>query len=516
MFTFWFDTVLVDGVAEEIRGMRATPSLFRLLRVPAALGRTFTDAEGEIGAEDKVVLSDGLWRRLYGGDPAVIGRELRLGWTGRRYTIIGVMPTGFSFFERGDDGHARASHEGVEFWIPLAFTDAQKSDSARTRYGFLHVGRLRPGATLEQVQAQLDAVHDANVKRFPEFRYAELGMYTAVTPLQDALTRDIRSILYLLWGGAGFVLLIGAINIANLSLVRARMRARELATRLSLGARRLQVTRQLIIEGLVPAAIGGVAAAGVGAAILRALTATGVENLPNAAQVRMDTTTFAFVGAVCGLVGVLIGLVPAITVGGLTINHVLADGSRLGTSGRATRLFGRALVVTQVALSVVLLIGATLLLTSFRHLLRVDPGFTAARVTTATVFPPPSRYPDAPAVDTLVDRFLKAVRAIPGVEAAGITSNVALSGYASPATVAADNDPTARPDAVVIPSVVSVTPGYFEAMATRLVRGRYFAESDRRPRCASRSWTSGWPHGSGPIRIRSARACIVATPVRTP
>ena len=331
-------------------------------------------------------------------------------------------------------------------------------------------------------------------------------MYTTVTPLQDALTRDIRSILYLLWGGAGFVLLIGAINIANLSLVRARMRARELATRLSLGARRLQVTRQLIIEGLVPAAIGGVAAAGVGAAILRALTATGVENLPNAAQVRMDTTTFAFVGAVCGLVGVLIGLVPAITVGGLTINHVLADGSRLGTSGRATRLFGRALVVTQVALSVVLLIGATLLLTSFRHLLRVDPGFTAARVTTATVFPPPSRYPDAPAVDTLVDRFLEAVRAIPGVEAAGITSNVALSGYASPATVAADHDPAAPP---VIPSVIAVTPGYFEAMATRLVRGRYFAESDRSTtlrvaildeRLAARLWPNQDPIGKGVYR----------------
>ncbi len=479
LFTLWFDTIAIDGMAEEVRGIRATPSLFRLLRVPPALGRTFTDAEGEVGSEQKVVLSHGLWQRLYGGDPAAVGKELRLGWTGRRYTVVGVMPPGFSFFDRGYDGHARTPNQDVQFWIPLALTAAQKSDSARTRYGFFQVGRLRPGATVEQAQAQIDAVRTAIVRRFPQFRYDELGMYTVVMPLQDALTRDIRGTLYLLWGGAGFVLLIGAINIANLARARAGLRARELATRLSLGARRFQVTRQLIVEGLVPAAIGGAAAVAVAAAILAVLTASGVNNLPNAARVGMDATTIAFVCAICSLVGVLIGLVPATTLRGVAINRVLADGNRSGTSGRAARLFGRGLVVTQVALSVVLLIGATLLLTSFRHLLRVDAGFTAARVTTATLFPPPSRYPDDRAMSALFDRFLDAVRAIPGVEAAGITSNVALSGFASPATVSPGGDRSAPDEQPVIPSVISVTPGYFEAMATRLVRGRYFETSDR-------------------------------------
>jgi predicted permease len=504
MFTFWFDTLAIDGMAEEVRGMRATPSLFRLLRVPPALGRAFTDAEGEIGAERKVILSHGLWQRLYGGDPAVIGRDLRLGWTGQQYTIVGVMPPGFSFFESGYGGHALVPGQDIQFWIPLAFTPEQKSDRARTRYGFFHVGRLRPGATVELVQAQIDAVHATIVKRFPEFRLAELGMYTVVTPLQEALTRDVRRTLYLLWAAAGFVLLIGAINIANLALARSSVRTRELATRLALGARRFQLTRQLMIEGLIPAGIGGLAAVAVGAGILDALAASGMADLPNAARVEMGSTVVIFVGVVSVLVGILIGLMPSTMAGPVTIRQSLAEGSRSGTDGRAARLFRRGLVVTQVALSVVLLIGAALLLTSLRHLLSVDTGFTAARVTTATIFPPPSRYPDTKAIAALSNRLLDRVRAIPGVEAAGITSNVALSGFASPATVSVAGQSPAPGQAAVVPSVVSITPGYFESMGTPLVRGRYFADSDRNTtlpvaivdeRLAARLWPNEDPIG---------------------
>ena len=270
MFTLWFDSLTLDGVPQELRGMRVTPSLLRVLRVSPALGRTFTDAEGEIGQDQKVILSYSLWQRLYGGDPGVLGQPLRLAWTGNLYTIVGVMPREFSFFDQGYDGHAAPS-PGVQFWIPLAFTPEQKADSARARYGFFHVGRLRSGATVEQVQAQLDALHAANVKRFPQLRSTELGMYSAVTPLQEALTRRVRRTLYLLWAGAGFVLLIGAINLANLSLARASVRRRELATRLALGAARFQVARQLLIEAMLPAALGGAASIAVAAAILQVL-----------------------------------------------------------------------------------------------------------------------------------------------------------------------------------------------------------------------------------------------------
>ena len=253
MFTYWFDTVAIDGIPQELRGMRATPSLFRVLHVPAALGRTFTEAEGETGADRKIILSHGLWQRLYGGDPTAVGRDLRLGWTGQPYTIVGVMPREFSFFDQGDDGHARTGGDEPSSGSRWPSRPRRSPTTARTRYGFFHIGRLRPGATIEQVQAQLDALHAANLERFPQFRFAELGMYTAATPLQEALTRSVRRMLYLLWAGAGFVLLIGALNIANLSLARASARPRELATRLALGAGRLRLMRQLIFEGRAPA-----------------------------------------------------------------------------------------------------------------------------------------------------------------------------------------------------------------------------------------------------------------------
>lgn len=508
LFTYWFDTVTIDGVPEELRGMRVTPSLFRVLRVAPAHGRAFTEAEAEIGAEHKVILSHGLWQRLYGGDPAAVGQPLRLGWTGQLYTIVGIMPRGFTFFDQGYDGHAGSSGEGVQFWIPLALTPEQRSNRARTRYGFFHIGRLRPGATLEQVQAQVDALHAATVKRFPEFRFEELGMHTAVTPLHEALTRGIRPTLYLLWGGAGFVLLIGAINMLNLALARVSRRGRELATRVALGAARSRLTRQLIVEALVPAAIGGAAAIGAGAVILQGLAATGLEHLPNAAEIRMDGAVLGVVGLLAALVGLLLGAVPAMTARSPALNQALADSSRTGTSGRTARLFRRGLVVAQVALSVVLLIAATLLLTSFRHLLAVDAGFNAERVTTATIFPPPSRYPDSTAVVALSNRLLDRVRAMPGVEAAGITSNIALSGFESPATVsAAEGRGTAI--AEVVSSVVAVSPGYFEAMSTPLVRGRRFVEGDRDralrvaivdERLASRLWPGEDPLGKAIYR----------------
>ncbi len=333
-------------------------------------------------------------------------------------------------------------------------------------------------------------------------------MYSAVTPLQEALTRPVRRTLYLLWAGAGFVLLVGAINIASLSLARASARRRELATRLALGAARFQVARQLLVEAMMPAALGGAAGIAVGAAILRALAFTGLENLPNAANVRMDATTIGFVAVVSAAVGLLIGLVPTTTAGAWTVSQILWDGSRFATGGRTARRFRRALVVTQVALSVVLLIAATLLFTSFRHLLGLDAGFTATGVVTATIFPPPSRYPNPQAVVTLQDRVLERVRAMPGVEAAGITSNIALSGFESPSTVSAVGR-AATEDATVVPSVVGVTPGYFAAMTTPLIRGRHFAESDREDtlrvaivdeRLAGRLWPGEDPIGKGIYR----------------
>jgi predicted permease len=521
MFTFWFDTIGGGGAPVELRGMRATPSLFRVLQVDAALGRTFTDDEGESGADRKIILSHGLWQRRFGGDAAVIGRDIKLGWTGQPYTVVGVMPRGFSFFETGD-GHAPGQGDAIAFWIPLAFTDAQKSDASRTRYGFFHIGRLRPEATVAQVQSQVDALNAAIVERFPGLGFADLHMHTAVTPLQDALTRGVSRILYLLWGGVGFVLLIGAFNIANLALARASARTRELATRLALGAGRLRIARQLVFEGMILASLGGLAGLAVAIGILKTLGSSGMSTLPNAAAIEIDGVVIVFTLGVAGLVGVLVGVVPAATMSRVDLHQVLAEISRGGTAGRATQFFRRGLVVAQVACSVVLLIGAGLLLTSFRNLLAVDAGFTADRVLTATIFPPPSRYADQAAVAALSERILESVRAIPGVTAAGVTSNIALSGRTSPSSVAA-TDRAPRPgEAVVLPSVIAASSGYFEAMGTPLVRGRYFAGSDRPgsqqvavvdERLAARFWPNGNPIGRA-IRRGDSDAYTIVGVVR--
>ena len=508
MFSGWFDTIVIDGVAQELRGVRATPSLFRVLKVQPALGRAFTDADGETGHDLKIILSHGLWQRLYGGDPNVIEKDIRLGWTGQRYTIVGVMPRGFSFFERGNDGHARGAGDSINFWIPLAATPAMKADTARTRYGFFQIGRLRTGATIDQLRAQSDAWNQQMFERFPQFNFAGLQMYTSVLPLQEALTRGVRRILYLLWGGAAFVLLIGALNIANLSIARASTRTKDLAMRLALGAGRFRLMRELVLEGVLLAGAGGLAGIAIGAGLLQLLVSS-IANLPNAASVRLDLPVITGVLGAALVVGVLIGLASSSILGRLDLNHALAEGGRGGTGGRAVRLVRRTLIVAQVGASVVLLIGASLLLTTFRNLLSVDAGFNPERVITATMFPAPSRYADQTAVATFFTRALESIRGIPGVNAAGITSNIALSGSNSPSTVSAADRPPRPDEPPLVPSVVVVSPGYFEAMSTPLLRGRVFAESDRADtqpvaildeRLAARLWPNENPLGKGVIR----------------
>jgi predicted permease len=459
--------VELDGSPQLVRGMAATPSLFRLLAIAPALGRAFDESEGEIGSEQRVILSSGLWRDTYAAEPDVLGKELRL--AGLPYTIVGVMPEGFEFA----DPEAR-------FWIPLAFTAEDKSDDRRHSNNWQHIGRLKPGATLEQAQAQVDAINAANLDRFPQFKelLINAGFHTSVERLQDVLVRSVARTLYLLWGGAAFVLLVGALNIANLALARSTLRTKELGTRVALGASRGRIAGQLVVEGLLVALIAGVLGAAVAAGMLRALESLGLDRLPRGAEVHMDLTVFGTILIVSAVAGVLIGLVPLLHVPRANLSSVLQESSRGGSAGTRVRSVRRTLVVAEVAFAFVLLIGSGLLVASFRNLLAVNPGFESNGVITAGVLIPRTSYPELTDIRVFVDRALTAIRAVPGVVNAGATTIIPLSGNNSDSVILAEGYEMQPGESLVSPMQIVVTPGYFEAMSTPLVRGRFFTEGD--------------------------------------
>jgi putative ABC transport system permease protein len=294
-------TLDINGTPAQVPGMAVTPSFFPLVRTAPAHGRTFTADEGEIGGEQKVILSDTLWRTLYGLDLGAIGRQLRIG--GRLYTIVGIMRRGFDFVD-----------PEVRFWVPLAFTPEEKTGHHSNNW--YHIGRLKPGATLAQVQAQVDAVNAANLDRFPQFKdvIINAGFHTTVEPLQHMIVKDVERVLYLLWGGAAFVLLIGALNLANLSLARMTMRRKEIATRLAIGAGRAQLLRQLVVENVLIGSAGGIAGVLLGAAILRMLTVIGLDRFPRASEVHIDGAVVLAALGMSVVVGVVMGFLPLASV----------------------------------------------------------------------------------------------------------------------------------------------------------------------------------------------------------
>ncbi len=465
MFNFGDQTVDLNGTPEKITGMNATPSLFRLLQVSPLLGRTFAEDEGEMGAEQKVLLSYGLWRQMYAGAPDVLGKELRL--NGRPYTIVGVMPVDFSFIK-----------PTVRLWVPLAFTPEQKK--ARHSNNWYNVGRLKPGATLQQAQIQVDALNRANLERFPQWKeiLINAGFHTSVEPLLDMLVKDVRSTLYLLWGGAVFVLLIGAVNIANLALARVTLRRKEFATRLALGAGRAQITWQVVIENVLVCGVGGLAGVGLGAAILQSLMAMGLKQLPRVNEVRIDGPVVVVALAMAIGSGILVGLIPLANVFRTNLNDALHEDSRTGTTGTGSRRLRQILVVAQIGFAFVLLVGAGLLLVSFRQLLKVDPGYNTSGVVTVSTSAPRSRYPHEPELRSLASRSLEAIRRIPGVTAAGATSNIPFSDNHSDSVIFAEGYVMKPGESLISPREVTVTPGYFEAMGISMVRGRAFDDRD--------------------------------------
>ncbi|HYU35096.1 MAG TPA: ABC transporter permease [Thermoanaerobaculia bacterium] len=466
---YWDESVTLTGDGREperVKASGATASVFSILRVPPALGRAIQAADEQPHAEPVVVLSRDLWRRRFGGDPNVVGSTLRVDGVLRR--IVGIMPDRFQF----------PSAE-TRLWVPVTLDPAtlQAGD-----FSYRGVARLRPDASPERAARELSGL----VGRIPDLPGSELtpetirnsGFSVLVHPLRDDVVGSVEQILWLLLGSVGLILAIACANVANLFLVRAEGRLREVAVRSALGASRWDITRLFLAESLALSLLGGALGLALAAAGVRMLVALGPEGLPRLEEIAVDGPVLAFTVAVTVLAGLLVGLFAALRCGRLALVPALKEGGRGGTAGRERLRARNALVIVQVALALILLVGAGLMVNSFWHLLRVDPGLDPRGILTVRLDLPENEYTDAASTVRLVTQLLERVRAIPGVQSAGMIDQLPLAGSGSSSGHTIEGlslPPGAMP---LLLATRLVSPGYFEALHVPLREGRSFDRLD--------------------------------------
>jgi putative ABC transport system permease protein len=481
-----------DGEPERVQAAGVSTDFFQVLRQVPVAGRDFLAEEGTPGKNGVVVLSHALWQRRFGGDRGLVGRSIQLG--DRPAVVVGIMPQGFDFPER------------AELWFPLVLR-AEDTDN----WYLSTVARLKPGQTVADAHREVVAMSDefmlSRPDRFPDARPG--GARAVVQPLLRSLVGDARTPLLVLLGAVGFVLLIASANIGNLLLARALARGREMALRCCLGASSGRLAAQLLTESLLLAVLGGAAGLLLGALGIRAIQGLEVGPVPRLAEVRLDPLVLLFTIGVTLAAGVLFGAAPAIRASRMDPLDGLREGARGGTSGGARRL-SHGFVVAQFALSLILLIGAGLLLRSFRRTLEVDPGFRPENVLTARVQLPYPKYGNDTAVRVFQSRLLESVRSLPGVHQAGLVNRVPFSRGNPQQNLYVEGQPPRPGDAVPVVNARAASPGYFEAIGTPILRGRGILPSDQAgaPRVAVVDETVArqyWP-GGDPIgkRIRTS------------
>jgi len=470
VYQYWGHTIGEAGSTERVRSMRVSPSLFPLLRVRPLLGRLFTEEEMDPGNEQKIILSHGFWQERYGGNPNAVGQDLRV--NGRPYTIVGILPEGFHFLGERDN----------RFYVPIPFTPEERTVERLHSNNFEMIARLAPGATIEQARSQIAALDDALIEELniPNARQIleDAGYHVEIRDLRADLLRDVRPTFVMLWGGVAFVLLIGCLNIANLMLARSHARVREMATRLAVGADRYRLGRQLLTEAVLMGVLGGGLGLAAGWGGLQLIQGMGVEDLPRGTMVAIDARVILFTFLVAVGAGFFFGAIPLVNVFRSDLNTVFRGESRTGTSTRRASLLRGALVTGQVAVAFVLLIGAGLMVASLRAALAVDPGFQPQSVLTGYVSLPESRYPDGDSQRRFIDELLPRVRALPGVIAAGVGSDVPFDDSNSSSVIVPEGYVPRPGESLLSPLRTRAGPGYFEALGIPLVAGRFFQESD--------------------------------------
>jgi len=464
-----FDANLTGtGDPERVPGSRVSGDWFRALGVPPLLGRMLQPDDDVPGKEHVVVISHGLWTRLFAASPAAVGKSIEL--NAETYQVVGVMPPSFkAFFGQNSD-----------LFIPLALPPAQMNRNSE----FLNaVARLKPGVTATKAQAELKLFAD-NIKKANPNGYPPTWSLKLKT-LDEISTGRIRPVLLVLLGAVGFVLLIACANVANLLLARAAVRIKEIAIRSAPGADRMSLIRQLLTESVMLAVGGGVIGLLLARWSVKSLVALN-PNLPRASEISVDARVMLFTLGVSVITGLLFGLAPALQTSRTNLQETLKDGSRSGTSDMAGRSVRRALVVAEVALSLTLLVGAGLLIRSVAKLQGVDPGFDPKNVLTFDLALPAVKYRSDTSQILFTNQLLPQLNAIPGVRAAGMTSVLPFSGGWSTSTLSVEGVTVPEGQNGPWGDVRVVSPRFFEALRIPLKRGRLLTDQDRQgaPRVA--------------------------------
>ena len=453
-----------DGTPERIEGGLVSAGFFSMLGVQPQVGRTFLAGDDQVGRENIVVLTDGLWKRRFGGDRNIQGKALNV--NGRNYTIVGVLPPGFQY--PGD----------AEMWAPLAFTPDALSPQNRGSHGFEVLARIKPNLTLQQARTDMSAVTRRIIEQNQGYPYRQFNYQLLLVPLLEEMVGDIRAALWILMGAVGFVLMIACANVANLLLARGAARDREIAVRSALGAGRGRLVRQLLTESLLLSLLGGLAGLLLAHSGLRLLVHLSETTYPRIAGASLDGSVLGFTILISLVTGVLFGTVPALQSSRLHLHDSLKESARAMSSGPASLRLRRLLIASEIALSLVLLVGAGLLLKSFVKLQHVDAGFRPEGVLTMRISLPQPKYAEAERRRAFFRDLLERVSRLPGVEAAGGIIALPLSGGGGSGTTTVESRSVKGVEASPEADWRPITPGAFRAMGMTLVKGRYFDERD--------------------------------------
>jgi putative ABC transport system permease protein len=445
-------------VPERIAGGRVNFELFPMLGVQPVLGRTFTAEEDHPGAGQVVILSHALWETRFGSAHSILGSAVTL--DGAPYTVVGVMPTGF---------HVLSDKE--LFWVPLQLETANAQASARNVHWLFAFTRLASGTSEKQVQTVLDAIAARLKAQDPT---GEGGFGATLQPVGDFVNGNAKPALLLLMGSVGFVLLIACSNVANLLLARGTMRRREISVRTALGAVRIRLIRQLLTESLLLSLMGGVLGLGLAWVAVKVLLAVHPSSIPSVNTIAIDATVLAYTALLCGVVGILFGVAPALEASRVNVSEALKEGAR-GSSGG----FGKhrvILVITETALASMLLIGAGLSLKSLWRAESVDPGFNPSGELTFRIAAPSQFRGER--IPLFYQQVLERVRILPGVQSAVLARNLPMSGGDPSMAIAIEGTPPPPSQIPIVTRLRAIGPDYFSSLQTSLLIGREFTEHD--------------------------------------